>query len=109
MQNARVRDYAAMSGMIFGDIPPLNATLTSVAALQEAINATVRKPLPSGKQPWSVRQLDAGVAPKPVRSRKSRFRAQPCSLQCVLPNPSNQDNRQSGKNPEDIACPATAR
>lgn len=49
MQDALVRDYASMSGMIFGDIPPLNAVLASVAALQEAINAAVRRPLPSGK------------------------------------------------------------
>jgi hypothetical protein len=49
MQDALVRDYAAMSGMIFGDIPPLNAVLASVAASQEAINAAVRRPLQSGK------------------------------------------------------------
>lgn len=39
MHEALGRDYAAMSGMIFGDIPPLDTVLASVAALQEAINA----------------------------------------------------------------------
>lgn len=39
MQDALERDYAAMSGMIFGEIPPLDEVLASVALLQEAINA----------------------------------------------------------------------
>ncbi len=39
MHDALVRDYAAMSGMIFGDIPSLDAVLASVASLQDAINA----------------------------------------------------------------------
>lgn len=42
MLDALERDYVAMSGMIFGDIPPLDAVLTSVAALQEAINESRR-------------------------------------------------------------------
>ncbi|MDP2371404.1 nucleotidyl transferase AbiEii/AbiGii toxin family protein [Rhodoferax sp.] len=44
MHDALGRDYAAMSGMIFGDIPPLDTVLASVAALQEAINAEAAKP-----------------------------------------------------------------
>jgi hypothetical protein len=32
MRHALERDYMAMSGMIFGDIPPLDAVLISVAA-----------------------------------------------------------------------------
>lgn len=43
MQDALGRDYAAMSGMIFGDIPPLDTVLDSVETLQEAIN-TAAKP-----------------------------------------------------------------
>lgn len=43
MRDALGRDYAAMSGMIFGDIPPLDTMLTSVAAVQEAINAGAPK------------------------------------------------------------------
>ncbi len=50
MHEALVRDYAAMSGMIFGDIPSLDTVLASVAALQEAINAARPKPVPSGKR-----------------------------------------------------------
>jgi Nucleotidyl transferase AbiEii toxin, Type IV TA system len=44
MHDALGRDYAAMSGMIFGDIPPLDTVLASVASLQEAINAQAGKP-----------------------------------------------------------------
>ena len=44
MHDALGRDYAAMSGMIFGDIPPLDTVLASVATLQEAINTAARKP-----------------------------------------------------------------
>lgn len=44
MHDALGRDYAAMSGMIFGDIPSLDAVLASVASLQEAINASAAKP-----------------------------------------------------------------
>ena len=44
MHDALGRDYAAMSGMIFGDIPPLATVLASVAALQVAINAAAPKP-----------------------------------------------------------------
>jgi hypothetical protein len=44
MHDALGRDYAAMSGMIFGDIPPLDTVLASVAALQDAINTTAAKP-----------------------------------------------------------------
>ncbi len=49
MRDALERDYAAMSGMIFGNIPPLAVVLASVAALQEAINA----PEPRGPAPAS--------------------------------------------------------
>lgn len=38
MHDALGRDYAAMSGMIFGDIPPLDTVLASVSSLQEALN-----------------------------------------------------------------------
>lgn len=44
MHDALGRDYVAMSGMIFGDIPPLDTVLASVTALQEAINAAAAKP-----------------------------------------------------------------
>ena len=46
MHDALARDYAAMSGMIFGDIPPLDTVLASVAALQGAINAAAPKSAP---------------------------------------------------------------
>lgn len=39
MRDALERDYAAMSGMIFGDIPSLDTVLASIADLQESINA----------------------------------------------------------------------
>lgn len=44
MHDALERDYAAMSGMIFGDIPSLDTVLASVVALQDAINATAPRP-----------------------------------------------------------------
>lgn len=44
MHEALGRDYAAMAGMIFGDIPPLDTVLASVEALQKAINAADPKP-----------------------------------------------------------------
>lgn len=44
MHDALERDYAAMSGMIFGDIPSLDTVLASVVALQDAINARAPKP-----------------------------------------------------------------
>ena len=44
MHDALGRDYAAMSGMIFGDIPPLDTVLASVAALQKAINTATPNP-----------------------------------------------------------------
>ncbi len=51
MHDALGRDYAAMSGMIFGDIPSLDVVLTSVAALQEAINAAAPKPASRKRAP----------------------------------------------------------
>ena len=44
MHDALGRDYAAMSGMIFGDIPPLDTVLADVAALQKAINVAAAQP-----------------------------------------------------------------
>ncbi len=44
MHDALGRDYAAMSGMIFGEIPPLDTVLASVAALQETANGAAAKP-----------------------------------------------------------------
>jgi hypothetical protein len=44
MHDALGRDYAAMSGMIFGDIPTLDTVLASIKALQEAINSVASKP-----------------------------------------------------------------
>jgi len=44
MYDALERDYAAMSGMIFGDIPTLDTVLASIEALQEAINSVAAKP-----------------------------------------------------------------
>lgn len=46
MHDALGRDYAAMSGMVFGDIPHLDTVLASVEALQHAINAAAAKPAP---------------------------------------------------------------
>lgn len=43
MHSALERDYAAMSGMIFGDIPPLDTVLASIAKLQEALNDAAPK------------------------------------------------------------------
>ena len=34
------RDYAAMSGMIFGEIPPFEAVIASVESLEQTINST---------------------------------------------------------------------
>ena len=44
MHDALGHDYAAMSGMIFGDIPTLDTVLASFKALQEAINSVASKP-----------------------------------------------------------------
>lgn len=44
MHDALERDYAAMSGMIFGDIPTLDTVLASIEALQETIKAGAAKP-----------------------------------------------------------------
>lgn len=44
MHEALVKDYTAMSGMIFGEIPALDTVLASIAAVQETINAAVPKP-----------------------------------------------------------------
>ena len=51
MHDALGRDYAAMSGMIFGDIPPLDTVLASVAALQKAINTATPTPAPRTAAP----------------------------------------------------------
>jgi hypothetical protein len=39
MVEALTRDYRAMGGMIFGDVPPLEDVLASVAKLEDALNA----------------------------------------------------------------------
>lgn len=49
MHSAPEQYYAAMSGMIFGDIPPLNAVLASVASLQEALNSASARAAPPGE------------------------------------------------------------
>lgn len=49
MHSALERDYAAMSGMIFGDIPRLDAVLGSVASLQEALNTASTRAAPPGE------------------------------------------------------------
>ena len=46
MYDALGRDYAAMSGMIFGDIPTLDTVLASIAVLQESVNTPAAKPAP---------------------------------------------------------------
>lgn len=38
MRDALARDYAAMSGMIFGEIPALDSVLTSVEKLEQIVN-----------------------------------------------------------------------
>lgn len=39
MRDALARDYEAMSGMIFGDVPSLEAVLASVEALNNIVNS----------------------------------------------------------------------
>ncbi len=38
MREALRRDYAAMTGMVFGEIPALEAVLDSVAQLEQRVN-----------------------------------------------------------------------
>lgn len=38
MRDALAKDYAAMSGMVFGEVPPLSQVIGSVATLERAIN-----------------------------------------------------------------------
>jgi hypothetical protein len=38
MRDALAKDYAAMSGMIFGGVPSLDDVLNSVEGLQQSIN-----------------------------------------------------------------------
>lgn len=38
MRDALAKDYDAMTGMVFGEVPPMNRVLESVAALELAIN-----------------------------------------------------------------------
>lgn len=40
MRDALAKDYAAMSGMIFGEIPPLGSVLTSVKRFEQLINSS---------------------------------------------------------------------
>lgn len=40
MRDALAKDYAAMSGMIFGDIPPLDLVLVSVERFEQLINSS---------------------------------------------------------------------
>lgn len=46
MHTALARDYAAMAGMVFGEVPPLDAVLASVAWLEQVVN----KPTAVGSQ-----------------------------------------------------------
>ncbi|MBK9440993.1 MAG: hypothetical protein IPN53_06580 [Comamonadaceae bacterium] len=39
MRDALVKDYEAMAGMIFGDVPSLEAVLASVEALNNIVNS----------------------------------------------------------------------
>jgi hypothetical protein len=45
MMESLVRDYRAMGGMIFGDVPPLEAVLASVRKLQDLLNAAATETL----------------------------------------------------------------
>lgn len=38
MRNALARDYAAMTGMVFGDVPDLDAILQSTSQLERKLN-----------------------------------------------------------------------
>lgn len=38
MYEALARDYTAMSGMIFGEVPPVETVLAAVALIQQALN-----------------------------------------------------------------------
>ncbi len=38
MQDAITKDYAAMSGMVFGEITQLDAVLTSIERLEQMVN-----------------------------------------------------------------------
>jgi hypothetical protein len=46
------RDYQAMSGMIFGAVPPIDDVLASIAALEKTLNLVVTKDSP--KAPTAV-------------------------------------------------------
>lgn len=48
MQEALARDYAAMAGMVFGDVPPLDAVLASVEQLEKVVNKALVAPSQEG-------------------------------------------------------------
>jgi hypothetical protein len=41
MRNALARDYEAMSGMVFGTVPPLDAVLASAEKLEQIVNGSL--------------------------------------------------------------------
>ena len=45
MRDALARDYAAMSGMIFGEIPALDAVLASAERFEQIVNETTKDEL----------------------------------------------------------------
>jgi hypothetical protein len=48
MQEALARDYAAMAGMVFGEVPPLDAVLASVEKLEQVVNKSTVAPSQEG-------------------------------------------------------------
>lgn len=48
MQEALARDYAAMAGMVFGEVPPLDAVLASVERLEQVVNKSTAAPSQEG-------------------------------------------------------------
>ena len=80
MQGALERDYNAMAGMIFGDIPPFAAVLDSTARLEQAINSaemlalfTIGAQRPQAAAPIPKHM---GLTPSPLQApRRSRGRS----------------------------------
>lgn len=40
MQDVLARDYGAMTGMVFGEVPSLDAVLASVGQLEQIVNGS---------------------------------------------------------------------
>ncbi|MDB5795300.1 MAG: hypothetical protein JWR25_1679 [Noviherbaspirillum sp.] len=52
MRDALARDYEAMAGMVFGDVPPLNEVLASAERFEQIVNGAMTVPsLTKGERP----------------------------------------------------------